>query len=143
MLAQILEHLGKIGIDIIHVGILLLGLGNERLQRRILIESQELSVNLLIIHLTDTQHILDKRAGLHGINGVHLLQSRKIAGGKVQTLDTVVAINLNNTVVACCKLPFTANASKEHYQQKIIYLAHGLFLWGNDILMLKNSLQIY
>jgi hypothetical protein len=24
-------------------------------------------------------------------------------------------------------LPFTTNASKEHYQQKIIYLVHGLF----------------
>jgi hypothetical protein len=27
-------------------------------------------------------------------------------------------------------LPFTTNASKEHYQQKIIYLVHGLFCVG-------------
>ena len=78
MLAQILEHLGKIGIDIIHVGILLLGLGNERLQGRILIESQELSVNLLIIHLTDTQHILDKRAALQQMNTVYPMQTRTL-----------------------------------------------------------------
>ncbi len=116
MLTQELEGRCERLVDILHIGILLLRLGNERLERGVLIETQKLGVDLLIVDLTDAQHILYQRARLLRIDRVHLLQGREIARGEIEALDAIIAIDNHLMVVVGHELPFAADAAEHHNQ---------------------------
>ena len=73
IIPQVFEGIGQLLIDVIHVCILLFCLCNEGLKRWVLIESEELGVDLLVVNLSNTQYILNQCTGLHRINGIHLL----------------------------------------------------------------------
>ena len=67
------ESGGQSLIDVIHIGILLLGLCDQTLQNRVLIKTEELGIDLLIVYFSNPDHILNQRPRLHRVYCVHLL----------------------------------------------------------------------
>ena len=86
---------------------------------------QELGIDLRIIHLSNTDHILYQGTRLRGINRVHLLEGREIASGQIETLHTVIAVNGQLTLrILGFQLPFTAHATEQNDKKGIINSMH-------------------
>ena len=81
-------------LNIAHVGIQNLGIGQDGLQRAVLIEVQEACVDLCIVHLAQLQHVLEQGARLYGKVGVHLLKGGEVARGEITALQAIVAMHL-------------------------------------------------
>jgi hypothetical protein len=75
---------------------------------------QELGIYLRIVDLSDTKHIFYECSRLHRIIGIHLLEGREIASGKIETLDAVIAIDGNFRIIES-QLPFAADAPQHHH----------------------------
>ena len=90
---QTAERLLELGIDIIHIGIFSLSIGNQSLQGGILIEHQEAVADIGICDGAKLQHLLYQGTGFDGIIGVHLLKGREITGSKISTLQAVVTLH--------------------------------------------------
>ena len=71
---QAFKGIGKVIVDVVHVGILVLHVAKQALQSTVLKEIEELGIDARVIHLADTQHILYQRTRLHREVSVHLLQ---------------------------------------------------------------------
>ena len=110
-----MESVGELGIEVAHVGILHLGVRDDRLQGRVLVEPEQFGVDLRVAHIAKPQNVFDKGTGLIGIISAHLLERRKITCGEIQALQAVVALDgdLNSIAhylaerlqfeVACCE----------------------------------------
>ena len=126
MAKQIVEGLRQLSVDVFHVGILALCLADELLQGGVLVKTQELGINLQVVHLAYAQYILYQRTRLHGIGRVHLLQGGEVARGKIEALDAVVAAD-SHLVVNCIvtlQLPLAAYATHHQQKQNQVYLSH-------------------
>lgn len=71
--------------------------------------------------------ILDEHTRLHGIVGIHLLESGVVARGQVKTLNTVVALDGDLHLVLSTirlQLPFATDAKHHDEEQQTVYLFH-------------------
>ena len=96
---QITECVRQLMVDVIHIRILLFSLSDNGLKGRVLIEAQELRIDLLVIDLSYSEHILNQGTRLHGIDRIHLLKSREISCRQILALNPIVAVNDNLTVL--------------------------------------------
>ena len=112
------KRTGQPLIDIVHIGILLLGLRDDALQGRVLVETEELRVDLLVVHLSNPEHILYQCPCLHRIDRVHLLQGREIARCQIKALDAVIALyGYLSVFFRRRKLPFATQTDEQRQQQ--------------------------
>ena len=101
-------------VDVVHVGILCLGIADEHLQRRVLEEGEHATVDLRVVNRAELQHVLYQRARLHGIVGRHLLQGGIVASGEVLALQPVVSFHFDTmgAVVVCGPQPVFTGAEE-------------------------------
>jgi hypothetical protein len=90
-----MKGIRQLPVQIIHVGILKFGIGDQGLQYGILQETQKLAVDVAVINVSKIQHTLYQGTGLNGIVGAHLLKSGKVSGCKIKTLYTVITLYLD------------------------------------------------
>lgn len=88
-----MESVGELGIEVAHVGILHLGIRDDRLQSGVLVEPKEFGVDLRVTHIAKSQNILYEGTSLVRIVSAHLLERGEVASGEIQTLQAVVTLD--------------------------------------------------
>ena len=124
---QTLKGIAELAVDIAHIGILTLDIGQQHLQGGILIEVQKMVVNLRLVDTAQMQHILNEGSRLLGVLGVHLLKGREVASGEIERLHTVVTADREEPVgivVGIAETPVTAQTEQHRNEQKCAKLAH-------------------
>lgn len=129
-LLQMLESRRECLVQIVEFGVLMLHVEQHALQRGVLEEMQELGIDVGVVDVSQRQHVLYQHTGLLRESGVHLLQGGVVARGQVETLYTVIALNVDPATflrsIRRLQLPLAAEAYQHDYQQKTVYSLHDL-----------------
>ena len=128
-LAQTAKGYAERRVEVVSVGILALDLGQHGLQRGVLEVMEELGFDFGVVDLAEMQHVLQQQTGLTGIVSIHLLKGGIVAGGQVEALYAVVALDADFRLVGLhvgrLQLPLATDAHRSGQEQEEADFSHG------------------